>query len=106
MPCTLITPIAPHTLSFRPVVVPEASDIVIHLSESSRAHARRALLDTLTINTRLCTCIYIHVYISIIIGKYQNLYRCVHAASHLLTLHPLPASAMHRKLPARPLWQF
>ena len=42
VPCTLITPIAPHTLSFRPVVVPEASDIVIHLSESSRAHARRA----------------------------------------------------------------
>ena len=44
VPCTLITPIAPHTLSFRPVVVPEASDIVVHLSESSRAHARRACI--------------------------------------------------------------
>ena len=42
MPCALITPIAPHTLSFRPVVVPEASDIDIHLSESSRGHARWA----------------------------------------------------------------
>lgn len=40
VPCTLLTPIAPHSLSFRPLVVPEASDIEIHLPASARSHAR------------------------------------------------------------------
>jgi NAD kinase len=40
VPSTLLTPIAPHSLSFRPLVVPEASDIEIHLPASARSHAR------------------------------------------------------------------
>ncbi|BDA49473.1 NAD(H) kinase 1 [Coccomyxa sp. Obi] len=40
VPCALLTPIAPHSLSFRPLVVPEASDIEIHLPAASRSHAR------------------------------------------------------------------
>ncbi|EIE19085.1 ATP-NAD kinase [Coccomyxa subellipsoidea C-169] len=40
VPCALLTPIAPHSLSFRPLVVPEASDIEIHLPATSRSHAR------------------------------------------------------------------
>lgn len=40
VPCTLITPVAPHSLSFRPVVVPEHSVIEVHLPQSSRSHAR------------------------------------------------------------------
>ena len=57
MPCTLITPIAPHTLSFRPVVVPEASDFVIHLSGSSRAHARRASCTLCTLRAPADRCL-------------------------------------------------
>lgn len=37
---TLITPIAPHSLSFRPVVVPESSEIVVQIPLSARSHAR------------------------------------------------------------------
>jgi NAD+ kinase len=40
VPCTIITPVAPHSLSFRPLVVPESSVIEIHLPLSSRFHAR------------------------------------------------------------------
>ncbi|PSC74131.1 ATP-NAD kinase [Micractinium conductrix] len=40
VPCTLLTPVAPHSLSFRPVVVPEHSVIEVHLPQSSRSHAR------------------------------------------------------------------
>jgi NAD+ kinase len=40
VPCALLTPIAPHSLSFRPLVVPEASDIDIHQPATSRSHAR------------------------------------------------------------------
>lgn len=43
VPCTLLTPVAPHSLSFRPLVVPEHSVIEIHLPQSSRSHARREL---------------------------------------------------------------
>ena len=39
---TLITPIAPHSLSFRPLVVPESSEIVVHLPLSGPSHARCA----------------------------------------------------------------
>jgi len=40
VPCALITPVAPHSLSFRPLVVPESSDILIHLPSHSRRGAR------------------------------------------------------------------
>eukprot|EP00884_Botryococcus_braunii_P019601 jgi/Botrbrau1/6324/Bobra.0339s0032.1 len=40
VPCTLLTPIAPHSLSFRPLVVPETSSIEVHLPPQSRSHAR------------------------------------------------------------------
>ena len=39
---TLITPIAPHSLSFRPLVVPESSEIVVQLPVSGPSHARCA----------------------------------------------------------------
>lgn len=42
VPGTLLTPIAPHSLSFRPLVVPESSEIEIHLPPSARSHARQA----------------------------------------------------------------
>lgn len=42
VPCTLLTPVAPHSLSFRPLVVPEHAVIEIHLPQSSRSHARCA----------------------------------------------------------------
>lgn len=40
VPCTLITPVAPLSLSFRPLVVPETSDLVLHLSSNSKSIAR------------------------------------------------------------------
>jgi NAD+ kinase len=40
VPCTLITPLSPHSLSFRPLVVPESSDILVRLPPSARSHAR------------------------------------------------------------------
>ena len=40
VPCTILTPVAPHSLSFRPIVVPESSVIEVHLPQSSRSHAR------------------------------------------------------------------
>lgn len=40
VPCTILTPIAPLSLSFRPVVLPESSDVCIHLPKRSRANAR------------------------------------------------------------------
>ncbi len=44
VPGTLLTPIAPHSLSFRPLVVPESSEIEIHLPPSARSHARSACM--------------------------------------------------------------
>jgi NAD+ kinase len=38
--CTLITPIAPHSLSFRPIVVPDTSVIEVRVPDSARAGAR------------------------------------------------------------------
>lgn len=40
VPCTLLTPIAPHSLSFRPLVVPESSEIEIYLPPNARSTAR------------------------------------------------------------------
>ena len=46
VPCTLLTPVAPHSLSFRPLVVPESSVIEVHLPQASRSHARLVALHT------------------------------------------------------------
>lgn len=40
VPGTILTPVAPHSLSFRPIVVPESSVIEVHLPQSSRTQAR------------------------------------------------------------------
>jgi NAD+ kinase len=40
VPCTLLTPLAPLSLSFRPLIVPESSDIMVRLPGYSRSHAR------------------------------------------------------------------
>lgn len=40
VPCTLITPMAPLSLSFRPLLVPETSEIVIRIPRYSRSHAK------------------------------------------------------------------
>lgn len=40
VPCSLLTPIAPHSLSFRPLVVPESSEIEIYLPHTARSMAR------------------------------------------------------------------
>lgn len=45
VPCTILTPVAPHSLSFRPLVVPETSVIEIHLPEWTRAQAARVSFD-------------------------------------------------------------
>lgn len=39
VPCILITPICPHTLSFRPMILPIEMRLVVRLSESSRSKA-------------------------------------------------------------------
>lgn len=41
VPCTILTPVAPHSLSFRPLVVQETSVIEIHLPQAARSHAAR-----------------------------------------------------------------
>lgn len=46
VPCTLITPIAPHSLSFRPLVVPESSEIEIYLPAKARTLARQGIFST------------------------------------------------------------
>jgi NAD+ kinase len=45
VPCTIVTPVAPHSLSFRPIVVPETSVLEVHLPEGARAAAARASFD-------------------------------------------------------------
>ncbi|MEW5299340.1 MAG: hypothetical protein WDW36_002366 [Sanguina aurantia] len=45
VPCSIITPMAPLTLSFRPIVVPENSIIAIHVPERARAPGGRASFD-------------------------------------------------------------
>eukprot|EP00892_Ulva_mutabilis_P002108 jgi/Ulvmu1/11899/UM081_0058.1 len=45
VPCMIITPIAPHSLSFRPIVVAETSDIVIHVPSDSTVQGARVTFD-------------------------------------------------------------
>lgn len=52
VPCTILTPVAPHSLSFRPLVVPETSLIELHVPNSSRAHARASFDGRHTIRLR------------------------------------------------------
>ena len=40
VPCTIITPVAPLSLSFRPLVIPETSEVVLHVSSESKSIAR------------------------------------------------------------------
>jgi NAD+ kinase len=36
VPCILITPICPHSLSFRPLIIPDTTIITIKIPESAR----------------------------------------------------------------------
>lgn len=40
VPCTLVTPLSPHSLSFRPLIIGENADLMIRLPEDARSHAR------------------------------------------------------------------
>lgn len=40
VPCTLITPMAPHSLSFRPLIIPEGALLTIRVPPYARSHAR------------------------------------------------------------------
>jgi NAD+ kinase len=40
VPCTILTPVAPHSLSFRPLVIPESSVVEVHLPATTRTHSR------------------------------------------------------------------
>lgn len=41
VPCTLVTPLSPHSLSFRPLIIGENADLMIRLPEDARSHARQ-----------------------------------------------------------------
>lgn len=45
VPCTILTPVAPQSLSFRPIVVPESAEIEIQLPSESRSRSARAAFD-------------------------------------------------------------
>jgi len=45
VPCSILTPIAPLSLSFRPLVIPESSEILIHLPDEARSHTARVSFD-------------------------------------------------------------
>jgi len=38
--CTILTPLSPQSLSFRPLVIPESSELLISLPRYARSHAR------------------------------------------------------------------
>ncbi|WIA28762.1 hypothetical protein OEZ86_011295 [Tetradesmus obliquus] len=40
VPCTLLTPLSPHSLSFRPLIIPENADLLVRLPRNARSHAR------------------------------------------------------------------
>ena len=40
VPCTLVTPLAPHSLSFRPLIIPEGSLVTVRVPPFARSHAR------------------------------------------------------------------
>eukprot|EP00879_Flechtneria_rotunda_P020439 GHRR01021504.1.p1 GENE.GHRR01021504.1~~GHRR01021504.1.p1 ORF type:complete len:432 (+),score=133.73 GHRR01021504.1:71-1297(+) len=42
VPCTLITPLSPHSLSFRPLIIPETAHLFVRLAPDARSHARWA----------------------------------------------------------------
>lgn len=44
VPCTILSPIAPHSLSFRPVVIPDSSTLCLRLAHNAR-HAARVSFD-------------------------------------------------------------
>eukprot|EP00798_Chlamydomonas_sp_ICE-L_P003137 gene3137-13150_t len=60
VPCTIITPIAPLSLSSRPIVIPESSSIVVHLPEYARSDARANFDGKMSLRMRRGTCIDIH----------------------------------------------
>jgi len=45
VPCTLLTPVAPHSISFRPIVLPETAVIEIHLPPEARSKSARVAFD-------------------------------------------------------------
>eukprot|EP00198_Chlamydomonas_reinhardtii_P013159 XP_001702496.1 predicted protein [Chlamydomonas reinhardtii] len=58
VPCTVLTPIAPLSLSFRPVVIPESSSICVHLPTCVRSHARASFDGKRTMRVRRGTSIF------------------------------------------------
>lgn len=40
VPATLLTPLSPHSLSFRPLIIPENAELLIRLPPNARSHAR------------------------------------------------------------------
>lgn len=48
VPCVLLTPICPRSLSFRPLILPSLSDIMIKLSESNRNQRIELTIDGIT----------------------------------------------------------
>jgi NAD+ kinase len=40
VPCTLVTPMSPQSLSFRPLVIPESSLLTVRVPPVARSHAR------------------------------------------------------------------
>lgn len=40
VPCMIISPVAPLSLSFRPVVIPESSIVCVQLPQDARSNAR------------------------------------------------------------------
>jgi NAD+ kinase len=40
VPCTLLTPMSPQSLSFRPLVIPESSLLTVRVPPCARSHAR------------------------------------------------------------------
>jgi NAD+ kinase len=40
VPCTIVTPMSPHSLSFRPLVIPEGAPLAVRVPHAARSHAR------------------------------------------------------------------
>lgn len=45
VPCTLLTPLSPHSLSFRPLIIPENADVLVRVPLNARSHARCVVLE-------------------------------------------------------------
>ncbi|CAI5758216.1 unnamed protein product [Candida verbasci] len=50
VPCILLTPICPRSLSFRPLILPSASDIMIKLSDNNRNKNIELIIDGISQN--------------------------------------------------------